>query len=414
MKKNLLTTLFLLAFLCGHSQFFKWEVNLEKVEKMGFYDILVPSNITSKLHIDCGGIRIYDKNGEEVPYIFRREKPSSYKTLFEEYKIIENGHIAEKNYSRIVIHNPNKTEIDNISLIIRNSDVKKWLKLNGSDNNENWYVLKDNYYFQSIYSDKTTSEIRILNFPKSNYEYYELLISDYSDKPISVLKAGYYNTQIEAGKYSELAKPIVEQNDKTTKKTSVVKITFPHACYIDKLALDVEGARFYLRNSVINLKNKKPQNGILKTFYERVKAFTLSSNSDNIVYFDRYKAQEFYLMIDNKDDKPIKIKNVRAYQLNSYLTTNLNQGEQYVVRFGDALLQKPTYDLQYFKDSIPKNLQVIGVVGALLNISKNQVSGHNNGINFNPTFLWISIGIVVILLGFMSIKMIKEMKIKQS
>ena len=396
--------LFILTGIQGFSQDFSWQSKTGPVETKGFHEILLSPDIIGKLRNDMGDLRIYDSTGSEVPYILYSEKPVEFKQMFKEYTIIKKEHHGD--YTRLVIHNPEKNEITNFSLEIKNADVRKWLTLNASDDQKQWYALKEHYYYQSFYNNDNTSEIRVLNFPRSNYEYYELLVCDYYDNPINILKAGYYDLSIEAGKYSAIANPNITQTD--TLKQSIIKIEFSGKQYIDKLQFEVEGPEFYYRNASLSLGRVINVKGVSRMTYEQIKPFNLSSNSHNTETFSSFPATELYLIIENYDDHPLKIKGVKAFQLNHYLTANLNSGEMYTIKFGNEKLSPPVYDLKFFADSIPDNIPRLnsGKVSEIIREPKED----DKPFYVDPVFIWIALGIVALILGLFSFKMVKEMK----
>ncbi|MBI5219177.1 MAG: hypothetical protein HY958_09635 [Bacteroidia bacterium] len=397
------------TFNCSCSaQDFNWEAKLGKVEKDGFYKILLKPEITAKLKSDLSDLRIFDSLNAEVAYIPFVEKPVLYKTLFHEYKIIRKEHHAD--YTRLIIHNPEKKEITNITLIIQNADVRKWLKLNASHDMKEWYVLKANYYFQSIYSDNNTSEIRILNFPLSNYEYYELLVSDYFDMPINILKAGYYDLTSEKGKYSEVLKPELVQKD--TLKESAVRIKFSEPQYIDQVIFNIDGPEFYFRNARLCVEKQIVEKKKTRKYFEEIQKFNLSSSSNNTINLSYFKTDEIYLFISNQDDKPLKIKSVEAYQLNHYLTALLKKNMNYRLAGGNEKMKAPVYDLKYFTDSIPKELQILEPGNPVV-FNKN-VTEKPKPIYLDPKFLWIVISATLLLLVIITYVMIKEMTKKKS
>lgn len=407
LQKKLLKSIIVLfvSFMSfsGFSQDFKWECKTKKVTKNGFNEILLTPEITGKLNSDYGDIRLYDSTGSEIPFIQYSEKPILYKQMFKEYEIIKKEH--KYDYTRLVIHNPKKNEITNFSLVIKNADVRKWLTLNASDNQKEWYALKEHYYFQSFYNEDSVSEIRILNFPKSNYEYYELLISDYYDNPINILKAGYYDWSVSIGKYSQINNVKISQTDSL--KQSIVKISFAQQQYIDKLQIEIDGPEFYFRDAVISVAKKINVKGESKLCYEEIKPAKITSNSENIIAFSGFPAKELYLIIQNYDDKPLNIKTVNAYQLNHYLTANLKDGETYLLKFGNEKLRLPVYDLKFFTDSIPDELPLITTCD--VKSIKKVVKSELKPFYYNPVFIWITIVIVALIIGYVSLKMIKEM-----
>jgi len=401
--KSIIVYFVIFLFLSGFSQDFKWESKTVKVTKTGFNEILLSPEITGKLKTDYGDIRLFDSTGNNIPYILYSEKPILFKQMFKEYEISNKEH--RYNYTRLVIHNPQKNVITNFSLVIKNADVRKWLTLNASDNQKDWFALKEHYYFQSFYNDDNTSEIRVFNFPKSNYEYYELLINDYYDNPINIIKAGYYDWSVETGKYIQINNVKISQTDSL--KQSIVKISFAQQQYIDKLQFEVEGPEFYFRDAIISNSKTTIVKGESKLYYEEIKLTKITSNSENIITFSGFPAKELYLIIQNYDDKPLKIKAVKAYELNHYIAANLNEGEIYSLKFGNEKLKPPVYDLNFFADSIPDDLPLITTCN-VINIEK-VVNPELKPFYYNPVFIWIVIAFVALIIGYICFKMIKEM-----
>ena len=117
-------------------------------------------------------------------------------------------------------------------------------------------------------------------------------------------------------------------------------------------------------------------------------------------------------MIENDDNRPLQLNGIEAWQLTRYMKTYLEQGHKYRLVYGDSIAVAPVYDLNYFVDSIPKVLPTLVVLE-----SKEQVTPlTNNAIEKslswyeNKLFIWIAIIAIILLLSFMSWKMLTEMK----
>ncbi|MDF1547634.1 MAG: hypothetical protein P1P88_07415 [Bacteroidales bacterium] len=408
--KSVLAGILSLSFIIVSAQDFSWQTKLPAIENEGFYKILLSPEISAKLQNNFGDIRIYDADNKEVPYIFESEKPLSYSDYFVEYKIIEKKEqTAWPYYTRLVIHNPEKTKISNIHLIIRNSDVSKSLKLSGSDDNKNWYIIRDGYRFQAMYSDETTSVIKIIDFPVSNYEYYEILIDDWKNNPLNIQKAGYYNTSVDQGKYSVIASPQINQLEKKEEKQTLVKVVYPEKYSFDKITVHVQGPEFYYRTAEIQIRDSvKNKRNEYDYYFSTIANITLSSSSQNTWYFNNLRTNVLYLRIDNKDDEPLNITGVEGEQLNHYLICKLKKSEAYTLRFGNAEISSPNYDLQYFKDKIPEAIKILQTsdIASL----KSEVQVEDAGFKLDSAFIWVAIIAVVILLIYMVTKMMKDMK----
>ena len=392
------------------AQDFAWQADINPISENSFYRINLNPEIISKMENGLNDIRIYDVKNTEVPYIFEKENLINRNDYFIEYKIVSKEHQNYwPYYTRLVIHNPKRNSITNFYLIIKNSDVSKSLKLSGSDDKKHWYIIKDNYRFQAVYSDEYTSEIEIMNFPKSNYKYFEILLDDWKNKPLNILKVGYFDTSFEEGKFINVENPKIIQNEITEKKQSFFKVQFTDNQLIDKVVFDINSDDFYLRKAEIQVKDsilyKKKKTEV---YFRTVKEITLSSNSSNKFYFGDFKVKEFYVRIHNKDNKPLIINKINASQLKNYLICKLKKNTSYNLKFGDKEIAKPEYDLEYFKQEISKDIPNIGTKAAI-NI-KEELKQADKGIKISKTYIWVAIIAVIAFLAYMTFKMLKDMK----
>ena len=177
MKLQALIVIGCIAFSTSvFSQDFKWKSKIDDVKKSGFHNILLSPSLNSKLNYEFSDIRIYDNENSEIPYLLRTEVAVVYKQLFKEYKIVSKKSV--KGSTQVIIKNQLKSKVNNVNIVIKNSNVQKKVKLFGSDDQKNWFVIKDDYLFYSIYSDEETSEIQLMDFPLSDYAYFKIEVDD--------------------------------------------------------------------------------------------------------------------------------------------------------------------------------------------------------------------------------------------
>lgn len=407
MKKIIL--LFSCIVSCNLSaQEFKGQASVDSIKETGFHNILLTPEINGHLNVDFSDIRLFDEKNGEVPYLHRSERSTTYTQLFKEYTIISKE-MVKGNCTRLILGNPEGTKINNISLVIKNADVQKKVKLSGSDDQQNWYVVKDNYLFYNVFNTSETAEIKLLDFPLSNYHYYKIEINDSASAPLNILKAGFYDTYSESGKYTIVKGVQINQTDSVKLKKTYVKFTFSSPQYIDKLDLEIEGPVYYLRKAnVCELKKDSVKKREVRSYYQSIQETELASNHPNTIYFSNYKAKEFYIVIENEDNQPLHIRSAKAVQLNHYLTAYLEKEKHYVLKFGDPKLGSSSYDIKYFNDSIPKKVPLL-VPGQIIIKEKTHIKPQTS-LFANKTLLWVVIGLVIALLGVLSVKMIKEMK----
>lgn len=406
MKLKLSWLIGLLCISIAYGQEFSYEATVVPVKESAYYKIVLSPELLGKLSAYNSDLRIYSTDSTEQPYLLRKEVAISSTSLFKEYNILEKEY-KEDTISYLVFHNPEKQAIDNVSFIVKNTDVQKRARLSGSDDQEKWYVIKDNYLLHAMHSTEATSELKILNFPLSDYAYFKLEINDNWNLPINILKVGYYDNQKTKG-YSTTFIYTIE-NQKDSLKTSFIKLALPQEMYLEKLAFEVSGADYYSRHTSVMVKRERKNRKKKSTqYFETIGSFNLNSNSTNEINLRGISVKELYIEVDNKDNQALIFDKVTGSYLNQYMIVELDPQKTYKIMFGNESLQSPDYDIAVFADKIPLDIPKAshGEINSLM--PAEAVIGEESGIFDNVYFVWLVIGVVGLVLGFISVKMIKE------
>lgn len=399
MRKARLILLFIIFPCFLHAEEFKITSQTEPVQKSGYYKIVLPPEIIGNSALSYQDIRIFDKNGKEIPYIFKEEKPYSSISGFQEYDLLENNHNGSKKESRVVVHNNKKEVLTSLTVVIRNSDIAKEITLRGSDNGVNWYIIQKAYP-EKTGTYNTTASLFQIRFPESNYEYLELTTNDKKTDPVQFLKVGYFDSKIIRGLYTEVLVAGYSQTDSSNKK-SYIRVYFKRNYEISKYAADFTGPEFYRREAKLGIPRVVDGKRKVDYFF----SFDILSGIQPEWETEKIRTKELLIEIENSDNSPLKLSSFKAFQINKYLIARLDSGMHYAVKSGNSTLRAPDYDLQYFSDSI----QEIGTITPdkmKLEMEEDTVSK-----NFiTKTILWTIILLVIGLLGFLSIRMISEMR----
>jgi hypothetical protein len=395
------------------AQHFAYLSQLDTVPADGFYKISISPAIAGYLKSDFSDIRLYDSASQEVPYLLQREEPVQYKQLFKEYEIV--SRISKPlSGTSLVLRNASRSNINNISLIIQNTNAAKKAQLSGSNNGRDWYTIDDQFIIQPTRSQSATSEVKALDFPLSDYEFYKLDINDSLSAPIHIIKAGYYDTYAENGKYTQIEGLQLTQRDSSALRQTFVHIHLKQPVSVDKLQINVTSPVYYMRQveikAVQKIKDKRKRE---QSYYQTVASAVLNSSADNVIFPDTLYTQDFYLLIHNEDNVPLQMSEVKAYQLNTYMIAFLKRGENYQLKFGQAGLNAPHYDLAYFKDKLPVNIPAIQANTIQPVASQQTIPNSGTAWFNNKMLLWATLGIVILLLGYMSFQMVKDMKSNQ-
>lgn len=417
--RSLIILILLLSFLHASAQSFKYEAMLPPIEADGFYRVLISPKILAHVNNGISDIRIYDNKDHEVPYIFQKESRAYYEERFVEYEILKKE-IKAGCCTSLVLRNAKRTPINNINLIIKNADASREAVLLGSDDNKEWFVISEGLIIDPFTNSSETQSVKIVGFPWSNYEYYLLKINDLAKAPLStlesgvtqntyeplnILKAGYYETQFSTGQFINLPVTLTTADSASQKKT-YVRLLLNDLQFVDQLEIAVSGTKYYRRDATILHERPRTEQG--KKVNEHFRHnFQLTSGRTAMIDLMGIRGKEFLIEIENEDNPPLTILDVKASQLNRYLTAWLKKGDMYTLRFSHSDLQAPNYDLKFFRDSIPKYVSVLEA-GDIKTLEAKETTQIPNTFFASKVFIWIAIVAVMLVLGAMSIKMARE------
>ncbi len=395
----------LMLNLIAFSQTYNWQAKLESVKNPGYYEIFLSSDVTSHLHHAFPDIRLYDNKNNEIQYIINQKKIIYDKGKQTELKILKNKYRKFKHFTEVIAENTDKVEISNLIFKVVNTNNPVYIKILGSNDTRNWYILKNNYPTVPDITNEDTTEIKVMNLPRSDFKYFKILFHDYDEQNIEVIKVFYHHLADIRAEYTQLPKPKITQKDTLDK--SILTVEFDDAQFIDMLTFGIQGPEFYLRKVQMMKDDTISASVTGEEFYDQMKKdFWFGSLKSNRINLADYKAKKIVFIIDNKDNQPLKIYKVNAYQLKNYMIAYLLPGMKYHFLFGSKNANFPSYDLPFFKDTIPKVLPETYIY----NIKKNADSGNgiNNIWNFPVKYLWLTIGISAIILIVISILLLRQ------
>ncbi len=405
----LVSFLFGLTAIACSGQGLRASAPIQPVPADGFYRALITPSLSPFLQSDASNVRIYDSRHQEVPYLYSEAVPLKFSTTLREYEVLEKKQVPSC-CTNWVLSNPRREAINNISLLVRNADVTKKASLLGSDDKINWYAVKQRFVIPSVNSTTETSEVKVVDFPLSNYLYYSLQIIDSVTAPLNILKAGYYDVSEEQGEYMDIPIKSILKTDSSGLKRSFINIKFDATYWIDRIDFSLQGQPYFLRAGTLFEKSTRTnRKGVKESYFSVRETFQLSST--HVTQLDiRLHNDELLVVIENQDNPVLEIKDVKALQLNRYVTAWLKKGEAYTLEFGDETFARPVYDLAHFKGNIPEasplvTLEPVRVLSAPAEESYTFFSTRN--------YIWGAIGGVIVLLGIMSASLIRSMGQKQ-
>ncbi|NNE55882.1 MAG: hypothetical protein HKN32_07675 [Flavobacteriales bacterium] len=361
MKKLIILLALMPSFAWAQQHTF--EAELETIPSSGFYSIPLESQVVGHAHYGLRDLRILDEKNQQVPYILEKEDRLQEEHVFVEMKMLRQEYDHRRTV--IVLQNADQKAIDNVSLFIKNAESHKLATLSGSDDGEQWFVVRERFGMQGGRSWHDTQEMKLLNFPLVDYAYLKLTIFDCWVDPINVVKCGSYDySQYEAA-YQTLQNAKIDLvEDSLYDNTTLYQLTFDHVYPIDRMHLILEGPEYFQREAEILIKSiqttskrhwKRGEEKV-RDHWRSVERLTVSSASQNRIDLNLEQEMVYYFRIFNGDSPPLDLNSCLAQGLNTRAVAHLESGINYRLVSGNHKLKKPVYDLAYFQEKVPESI----------------------------------------------------------
>lgn len=408
MLRYIFTVLSLSLIVTVKAQVFRYEASVKGNKGDSLYKIELLPEHTQFMSSDLHDVRLFDSKQTEVPYVILSEPVLKAETDFVPYEIVSQKHF--KNYTEVIIHNPDKQKISNIAFNINNSDAFKYCSIEGSEDMKQWYSVSELQELSLAYNQNYTNQYKCIYFPLNNYRYFRLLVDDWYAQPLKINTAGYFKNSVIAGKLNPVKFTKIITQDKEN-KLSTIELKFANNQRTDRIDFHIKSPRLYRREATIYANRTYKRKGTDYTEREVLARITLASDAALMFDVPALSERELFIEIENKDNPPLEIDSISCTQLATYLIADLKSGEMYTVKSGNEHLKRPEYDLGNFVIQIPQLMPKASLEPFAL-IEQPQTKPIVKEIAFYETqsFLWICLGAGAVIIGFFSLSLLKSMK----
>jgi hypothetical protein len=373
-----------------------------------WHKLELPVDVISRSKRNLGDLRVLDinSNGDtlEAPYLVELDKPLS--TRIEVPVTIINR--ATKNGSYFYTLKPSKLgNLNKVDLSFGNANFDWKVQLEGSQNNNEWFSILDDYRILSINNAQTNYKYTSLVFPNSEYAYYRIKIVT-EDKPNLTTASVSMNKSNNAKLNLYPVKSVSKSIDKD-RKTSIFDLTLTESSPISSLSLvSKNGDIDYVRPvSIKVLKDSFKTEKGWKYNYQTLYSGTFSSFEANNYTFQERIATKLRVEILNGDNQPIDadVVNIAGYKRNlTARFTNAKANSNYYLAYGNQNKFSPSYDLMLFRERIPTEMGMIEL-GPIEYVTAAPFKEPEED---KKLWLWAIMGVVMIVLGLFTLKMMKN------
>jgi len=369
-----------------------------------WHKIVLPDDLFGKVLPDRTDIRVLGittaSDTIEVPYILRLtdEKISRKEVAF---KTLNASHSGKGYFFTFEI--PTEESVNQIELEFKQENFDWRVKLEGSQDQQEWFTVAENYRILSIQNEWTDFQFTKLTFPPSKYRFFRLLIE--SEKKPDLTLAKISQLDVTDGIFKNY--PIKEIKTKENKRPNrtEIDIDLQMPVPIGHIKIGIADTFDYYRPFTVKyLTDSVNTDKGWKYNYNTLASGTLNSLEVNEFKVSSTTAQRLKFIIHNQDNRPLIIDTI---QINGYvheLLARFTEPASYFLVYGNKKAVKPQYDISRFTDKVPGTLTTLEL-GREQAIEKNELP-RADPLFKNKTWLWAIMALIIGLLGWFSVKMI--------
>lgn len=374
--------------------------------KNQWHQIDLPELMYEKVNPSFSDIRIFgitnEKDTIEAPYLLKVGKPiiESETTPF---NLLNKTLTKDGHYFTFELANP--TTINQIQLDIGEQNFDWKIKLEGSQNQQDWFTIKDNYRIVSINNPSTDYQFTTLNFEAAKYRFFRVLVKTSHVVTLKKAQLALQNKAI----VNYISYPIAQQEISNNKqeKTTLIELELAHAVPLSFLKIGVkDDFDFYRSINIQYLKDSIQTEKGWHYQYQNLQQTVLNSLESNEYSFKSTLIKKLRIIIQNQDNAPLSIDSITIKGYPHQLIARFTQPATYYLTYGKKKARIPRYDLQQFLDKIPTTLTT-------LSLDKEQLipktaTPISTPLFANKWWLWGLMGLIILILGWFTRKMLKE------
>lgn len=374
-----------------------------------WHSIVIPTEMYADLNQNLTDLRIYgvSKNGDtiEVPYLLSKNTDQTIVSKVS-FKVINQS--SNENGYYFTFEATSESAVNQLKLDFEQDNFDWRVNLEASQNQLEWFSIVEDYRILSIKNSSTDYRFTDLKIPTSKYKYFRLLVKS---KAQPDLKSVYFTRQETiAGQYRKYdVKSISNIIDDNAQQTTV-DVQFHQPIRAGQLEVFInENFDYYRDFNISYLKDSLKTERGWKKNYVALGQFTLSSIEQTPFTFKTTTFKDLRIKINNGNNKALEIDSVSVKGPVYTLQARFLDEAEYSLVYGKTSDYKPTYDIAQFKNNIPKDLKSLSL-GEEIIIENNTQENSSSGLFENTYWLYGIMLVIILVLGWFSIKMIKTSK----
>jgi len=279
------------------------------------------------------------------------------------------------------------------------------INLEGSQDQKEWFTIVEDYRILSIKNSQTDYQFTTINLPMSSYGFYRIQFISL-EKPI-LKSATIKSIEISAGSYKNYEPKSSNVQELADSKSTQIDIDLGMEVPVNGLNITVLDQFDYYRPVTIQyLSDSFETEKGRKYSYTKLTSATLSSMEEEPFFFNSTILRKIRVLISNHDNTPLTISTCAVKGYNYELIARFNEQAAYFLVYGNPTARRPDYDIHYFRDHVPNELVRLNMGDEEL-VSRKEADVISAWFE-NKIWLWGILLILIVVLGYNSIRMLKK------
>jgi hypothetical protein len=376
------------------------------VSELGWYSIELDPSMIANMSQELQDVRIYGvtETGDtiEAPFV-KRISSGSLERSAVAFQILNQSERNGRFYYTFEL--PQNEEINHIDLEFTPDNYDWRVSLEGSQDQNEWFTITKSYRILSIHNEHTNYSFSTLRFPNSDYRYYRLAVNSEQNPGLKTAQLFRYTEQ--AGNYvvADIAFTSIEVSKKERK--TIVDVSLAAPTRINRIELVVADSFDFYRPVTISFlaDSFKTDKGWQYT-YQNIGRSTLSSIDEHGFMVESTTSDQIRIEISDGDNTPLKISSVRVLGYHHHLIARLTEHASYFIVYGNPNASQVRYDIEEFPKNIPDSPPVLKL-GEVSEIAQTH-GGSTRPLFENQAWLWVIMGIIILLIAWFTLKMIRS------
>ncbi|WP_320018324.1 DUF3999 family protein [Labilibaculum manganireducens] len=371
-----------------------------------WHKLELPNEIFGKISPNLNDIRIIGISEQndtlEAPYIIHSTE-DQIKNVNVDFKLLNQS--RDKNGYYFTFKVPTSNSINQIQLNFEQENFDWKTTLEGSQDQQNWYTLVEDYRILSINNAHTNYQFSKLNFPNANYAFYRIGIKS-GEKP-KLESAALFLKEIVKGKSRNYQIKKINTIENKKRKQTEVNIDLELPVLVNNLKVNILESFDYYRPVHIQYVTDSTKTELgWKYNYQTLASGTLNSIEKNEFKFSNTVAQHVKIIIKNSDNEALTISNVEIEGSVYELLVRFSKPAKYFLYYGNTNARRPNYDISRFSDNIPKSITTLALGDEKI-ITKSETP-KSEPLFADEKWLWAVMALIILILGGFTLKMIKK------